>query len=85
LGHKIFDKEYFDVNYILTILGYYIYKCTHHMFRNKKTKAIDVNILFVTELRTRLNVCKNIYSTVLFNKIQHVLKNNYEKYMIYVL
>ena len=51
----------------------------------QKTKAIDVYRLFVKELRTRLNVCKNIYSTVLFNKIQDVLKNNYEKYMIYVL
>jgi hypothetical protein len=58
LGYKIFDKEYFDVNYILTILGYSIYKCTNHMFRNKETKAIDVYKLFVKELRTRLNVCK---------------------------
>jgi hypothetical protein len=51
LGYKIFDKEYFDVNYILAILGYSIYKCTNHMFRNKKTKAIDVYRLFVKELR----------------------------------
>ena len=80
LGYKILNKEYFDFIYILTILGYSIYKCTNHMCRNKKQKR-----LFVKELRTRLNVCKNIYSTMLFSKIQHVLKNNYEKYMIYVL
>ena len=25
-GYKIFDKDYFDFNYFLTILGFYIYK-----------------------------------------------------------
>ena len=45
----------------------------------QKTKAIDIYSLFVRELRSRLNVCKNIYSNVLFKKIQSVLKSNYEK------
>jgi len=40
----------------------------HSMCRNTKTKAIDVFTLFVRELRSRFNVCKNTYSSVLFNK-----------------
>ena len=68
LGYEIFDKEYFDFNYILTILGYSIYKS--YYVSEQKTKAIDVYSLFVRELRSRLNVCKNIYSNVLFKKIQ---------------
>ena len=85
LGYNIFDREYFDVNYILTIIGYSIYKSTNHMFRNKKTKSDRCIHIICKRTTTWLNICTNIYSTVLFNKIQHVLKNNYEKYMIYVL
>ena len=51
-GYKIFDKEYFDLNYILTILGYSIYKS--YYVSEQKTKAIDVYSLFVRELRSRL-------------------------------
>lgn len=40
LGYKIIDKEYFDVNYILTFLGYSIYKS--YNVSEQKTKAIDV-------------------------------------------
>jgi hypothetical protein len=69
LGYKIFDKEYFD---ILTILGYSTYKS--YYVSEQKTKAIDVYNLFVRELRSKLNVCKNIYSSVLFNKIQKCIE-----------
>jgi len=44
----------------------------------QKTKAIDVYSLFVRELRTRLNVCKNIYSSVLYNKIQKCIEKVYD-------
>ena len=71
-GYKIFDKEYFDFNYIVAILGYSIYKS--YSVSEQKTKAIDVYSLFVRELRSRLNVCKNIYSNVLFNKIQKCIE-----------
>jgi len=40
----------------------------------QQTKAIDVYSLFVRELRSRLNVCKHIYSNVLFNKIQKCIE-----------
>jgi hypothetical protein len=39
-GYKIFDKEYFDFNQILTILGYSIYKL--YYVSEQKTKAIYV-------------------------------------------
>ena len=67
LGYTIFDKEYFDFNYILTILGYSTYKS--YYVSEKTPKAIDLYSLFVRELESRLNVCKSIYSSVLFNKI----------------
>jgi hypothetical protein len=71
-GCKIVDKEYFDFINILTILGYSIDKS--YYVSEQKTNTIDVYSLFVRELRTRLNVCKNIYSSVLFNKIQKFIE-----------
>jgi hypothetical protein len=40
LGYKIFDKEYFDFIYILTILGYSTSKS--YYVSEQKPKAIDV-------------------------------------------
>ena len=40
----------------------------------QKKKALDVDGLFVRELRSRLKVCNNIYSNVLFNKIQKCIE-----------
>ena len=77
LGYKIFDKVYFDFNYILTILGYSIYKS--YYVSEQKTKAIDVYSLFVRELRSRLNVCKISIQMCCLKRYKSVLKNNYEK------
>ena len=71
-GYKIFDKDYFHFSFILTILGYSI--CKSYSVSERKTKTIDVYSLFERELRPRLNVCKNIYSNVLFNKIQKCIE-----------
>ena len=57
---------------LYAILGYSIYKS--HYVLEQKTKAIYVYSLFVRELWSRLNVCKNIYSSVLFNKIQKCIE-----------
>ena len=44
-GYKIFDKDYFDFNYFLTILGFSIYKA--YYVSEQKTK--QVNIFFICE------------------------------------
>jgi hypothetical protein len=72
-GYKIFDQEYFDFNHILTILGYSLYKSYYES--EQKTKAIYVYSLFVKELRSVLNVCKTIYSSVLPNKVQKCIES----------
>ena len=71
-GYTIFDKEYFEFNHILSILGYSIYKSYYVL--EHKTKAICVYSLFVKELRSMLNVCRHIYSSVLLNKIQKCIE-----------
>ena len=71
-GYNIFDKEYFHFNYILTILRYSIYKS--YYVSEQKTKAIYVYSLFVKELRSMLNGCRHIYSSVLLNKIQKCIE-----------
>ena len=40
----------------------------------QKKKVLDVYGLFVRELRSRLNVCNDIYSNVLFNQIQKCIE-----------
>ena len=51
-GYKIFDKEYFDFNYILTILEYSIYKS--HYVSEQKTKGIDVCNLFQKRITNKV-------------------------------
>ena len=43
-GYNLFYKEYFHLNYFLTILTFAIYKCYHVSEQN--TKKIDVYLLF---------------------------------------
>ena len=48
LGYKLFDKEYFYFNYILTIIGFSIYKANY--LSEQKTKQIDIFNVFRYEL-----------------------------------
>jgi hypothetical protein len=43
-GYKIFDKDYFDFNYFLTILGFSIYKAYYES--EQKTKQVNIYYLF---------------------------------------
>ena len=70
LGYTIFDKEYFDFNYILAILGYSIYKSFY--VSEQKTKAIDAYSLFVRELRSRLNFKMH---NILIYRSNHILSS----------
>ena len=46
-AYKIFDKEYFHLNYFLTILAFTIYKS--YYVSEQKAKTIDVYLLFKIE------------------------------------
>jgi hypothetical protein len=39
-GYKIFDKDYFDFNYLLAILGFSIYKA--YYVSEQKTKQVNI-------------------------------------------
>ena len=39
-GYKIFDKDYFDFNYFLAILGFSIYKA--YYVSEQKTKQVSI-------------------------------------------
>ena len=75
VGYKIFDKDYFDFNFIETILGYLIYKSDN--VSEQKSKAMDVCSLFVRELRTRLNVCKIYIQVCCLTRYTHTVLNQH--------
>jgi hypothetical protein len=52
-GYKIFDKDYFDFNYLLAILGFSIYKA--YYVSEQKTKQVNIYSLFVREYITRIS------------------------------
>ena len=52
LKHLVFDKEYFDFNYILAILWYSIYKSQY--VSEQKTKAIYAYSLFVKKITVKV-------------------------------
>jgi hypothetical protein len=69
-GYKIFDKDYFDFSYFLTILGFSIYK-TYYV-SEQKTKQVHVNIysLFVREYITRISQVQQLQNSKLLAKIR---------------
>ena len=52
LGYKIFDKEYFHLNYFLTILAFTIYKS--YYVSEQRTKTIDIHLLFTNEFQRKI-------------------------------
>ena len=46
-GYKIFDNNYYDFNYFLTIIGFSIYKA--YYISEQKKERLDVYSLFVRE------------------------------------
>ena len=70
IGYKIFDKDYFDFNYFLTILGFSIYKS--YYVSEQKTKQVNIYSLFVREYRyiTRINQVQKLQNSKLLAKIR---------------
>ena len=70
-GYKIFDKEYFHLNYFLTILGFTIYKS--YYVSEQKTKTIDVYLLSQNEFQRKMKENKLLGMNSLFNQILNKL------------
>ena len=60
LGYKINEKEYYDINYLLTIIMFTIYKS--YCVSEHKNKNVDVYSIFKKELigRHEINVLRNV-------------------------
>ena len=71
-GYKIFDKDYFDFNYILTILGFSIYK--GYYASEQKTKQVGIYSLFVREYIPRINEVQTLQSSKLQTKIKKYIE-----------
>ena len=67
IGYKIHDREYFDFNYMLSILAFSIYK-SYYVSEQKK-KRINVFKLFICELNKHVRDYKFKHKSVLFNKV----------------
>ena len=69
-GYKIFDKDYFDFNYFLTILGFSIYK--PYYVSEQKTKQVKFNIysLFVREYITIISQVQKLQNSKLLTKVK---------------
>ena len=55
-GYKISDKNYYGVNYFITILVFSIYKS--YYFSEQKTKNVNVYNIFIYELNKRIDEIK---------------------------
>jgi hypothetical protein len=55
-GYKISDKNYYDVNYFITILGFSIYKS--YYLSEQKTKNVNVYKNFIFEFNKRIDDIK---------------------------
>ncbi len=51
-GYKVHDKEYFEINYFLTILSFSIFKS--YYLSDQKNKEINVFKLFTSEYCSRI-------------------------------
>ena len=68
-GYKIIDNNYYGVNYLITILGFSIYKS--YYLSEKKTKNVNVYKFFIYELNKRIDEIKNHSMN---NSFSHAMK-----------
>jgi len=63
----MFDKEYFHLNYFLTILTFTIYK--YYYASDQRRKKIDVYLLFKNEFQRKMKKNKLLGMNLLFKNI----------------
>ena len=54
LGYKIDDKNYLALNFLITVVGFSIYKS--YNISEQKTKYIDVHKIFIIQIQNEIHV-----------------------------
>jgi hypothetical protein len=70
-GYKIFDKNYYDLNYFLTIVGFSI--CKAYYISEQKTKRVDVYSLFGREYLQIYGANERIQNSSFLKRLQNSL------------
>ena len=70
-GYKIFHKNYYDLNYFLTIVGFSIYES--YYISEQKTKRVDVYSLFVREYLQIYGANERIQKSSFLKRLQNSL------------
>jgi hypothetical protein len=70
-GYRIFDKNYYDLNYFLTIVGFSILKA--YYISEQKTKRVDVYSLFGREYLQIYGANERIQNSSFLKRLQNSL------------
>jgi hypothetical protein len=73
LGYKIDDKNYLALNFLITVVGFSIYK--PYYISEQKTKYIDVHRIFANEYIERINENKTIQKCTFLMKVNNYIIN----------
>ena len=73
LGYKIDDKNYLALNFLITVVGFSIYKS--YYISEQKTKYIDVNRIFANEYIKRINENKTLQKCTFLMKVKNYIIN----------
>jgi hypothetical protein len=64
-GYKIFDKDYFDFNNSLTILGFFIYKA-YYVSEQKTPTSTHIHLYIYTHTYACIHIHIHIYNAYIF-------------------
>ena len=73
LGYKIDDKNYLALNFLITVVGFSIYKS--YYISEQKTKYIDVYKIFANEYIKRINENKTLQKCTFLMKVKNNIIN----------
>ena len=73
LGYKIDDKNYLALNFLITVVGFSIYKS--YYISEQKTKYIDVYRIFANEYIKRINENKTLQKCSFLMKVKNYIIN----------
>ena len=71
LGYKISDKNYREINILLNIIGFVIYK-TYHISEQKR-KSVNVMYIFKKELHLYTQCDKTVRKNGVLNKFLNMM------------
>ena len=73
LGYKIDDKNYLALNFLITVVGFSIYKS--YYISEQKTKYINVYRIFVNEYIKRIKENKTLQKYTFVIKVKNYIQN----------